>query len=82
MRRLPVMSDSSPSPPTPTATQQLASNLLGRDVFEWIADRRGEHLPWRRVANELARATDGRIDVHEQTIRNWMLRQRVGAGAA
>ena len=53
---------------------RLASHLLGRDVREFIAERRGSgprHRAWRLVARDLYEATDGQIDVTYETLRSW-----------
>lgn len=59
------------SSPRITATQRLASHLIGRDVRDFIAERRDEHRPWRFIARDLYEATDGQIDVTHETLRQW-----------
>lgn len=56
---------------TVTATQQLASLLLKRDVNDFIAEKRAEGRPWRFVARDLYDATDGQVDVTYETLRTW-----------
>ena len=60
-----------PSPQLGTATQKLASHLLGRDVREFIAERRAGGRAWRFVARDLYEATGGQIDVTYETVRGW-----------
>lgn len=59
--------------PTSTATQRLASNILGSDVAEWIMERRRHpYMPsWATIAEELKQATNGQVDVSRETIRLW-----------
>lgn len=49
----------------------LASQALGRPVGGWVADLRAANWSYRAIADELNRATDGRIKVSHQTIYNW-----------
>lgn len=61
--------DSGREPQTPT--QRLASVLIGRDVREFVTERRRAGRPWRFIARDLYDATDGQIDVTHETIRHW-----------
>lgn len=54
-----------------TATQRLASHLLGRDVRDFIAEKRTEGRAWRYIARDLYDATDGQVDVTYETLRQW-----------
>lgn len=56
-----------------TATQRLASLILGQDVLDFIAARRppAGNTAWRFIARELYDATDGQIDVTYETLRTW-----------
>lgn len=56
--------------------QRYADLLLGRSVDHFIAERRANDVPYRRIARELADATDGEIDVSDVTIRAWDLRRQ------
>lgn len=56
--------------PTPTATQRLASHILGQSVEEFALSRRPEKS-WRVIAGELRDATGGAVDVHPETLRLW-----------
>ena len=58
---------------TPTATQRLATVLLGQDLGEWVAERRAHpYQPsWQAIADELTRTTDGQIEVSRETLRLW-----------
>lgn len=59
------------SPGTQTPTQQLATMLLGRDVTEFINEKREHGRAWRFIARDLYDATDGQIDVTYETLRSW-----------
>ena len=64
-----------------TATQRLASLLLGADVAEWIAERR-EHPyspTWQQIADELDEATNGQVKVSRETVRLWLEAEKEGA---
>lgn len=59
---------------TPTATQRLASVLLGGDLRSWVEDRRNPadvRRSWRVIANELRYATNGEVNVTGETLRGW-----------
>ena len=56
----------------PTAAKRLADLLLGEPVETWIAQRREKKVAYRLIARELFEATDGEIDVTDNTIRNWL----------
>ena len=49
----------------------IASRLLDEDVTDWINSRRAAGHTWRSIRDELARATDGVIDVVHETVRAW-----------
>lgn len=49
----------------------IASRLLNEDVTSWINSRRAAGHTWRSIRDELARATDGIIDVVHETVRAW-----------
>jgi hypothetical protein len=57
------------------AQQRYADLLLGRSVDDFIAERRANDMPYRKIAAELRDATDGEIDVSDVTVRAWWLRQ-------
>lgn len=59
------------TPPNQTATQRLATLLLGQDVQEFITEKRNAGRPWRFVARDLYVATDGQVDVTYETLRQW-----------
>lgn len=50
---------------------EIASRILGQNVTVWINDRRGAGVTWRAIRDELARSTDGIIDVVHETVRAW-----------
>lgn len=54
-----------------TPTQRLATVLLGRDVRDFIAERRATNRAWRFIARDLYEATDGQVDVTYETLRQW-----------
>jgi hypothetical protein len=64
-------STSDQSPGSLSATQRLATILLGQDVNEFIDSRREAGRPWRYIARDLYDATNGQIDVTYETLRNW-----------
>ena len=59
--------------PGTTATQRLATKILGQDVGEWIAELRDHPFRphWQAVADALREATDGEVDVSRETVRLW-----------
>lgn len=54
-----------------TPTQRLATVLLGVDVEDFVISRRRDKRPWRLIARDLHEATDGQVDVTDQTLQNW-----------
>ena len=58
----------------------IASRLLDEDVTDWINRRRAAGHTWRSIRDELARSTDGIIDVVHETVRAWA-KIRNGAAA-
>lgn len=54
-----------------TPKEQLASLILGRDVRDFIAERRAEGRSWRLVARDIYDATNQRVDVTYETVRQW-----------
>lgn len=67
------------APVTATARQRLASLILGRSVLDFIAERRANDMPYRRIAAELRDATDGEIDLSDVAIRSWWLAHKENA---
>lgn len=68
------------TPPTSeTATQRLASVLLGQDVLTFISERRAAKRPWRYIVRDLYEATEGQIDVTHETLRQWEAAGKAGA---
>ena len=59
------------SPESGTATQRLATLLLGEDVNAFIDVRREAGRSWRHIARDLYDATNGQVDVSLETLRNW-----------
>lgn len=58
---------------TNTATQRLASVILGQDLGEWVAERRAHPYEpsWQAIADELREVTDNEVDVSRETLRLW-----------
>ncbi len=65
------MQSGTPDTSPATATQRLATVLLGRDVREFIAEKRATGRSWRYVARDLYDATGGQVDVTYETLRQW-----------
>lgn len=55
----------------PTPTQRLAEVLLGESLEHFVRSRRAEGKPWRIIARDLWRATNGEVDVTYETLRTW-----------
>lgn len=55
---------------TESPLRQLVELHLGMPVAPWIRARR-PHTSWRALAEELRKATNGRITVPHQTLMNW-----------
>lgn len=58
--------------------QRLASLLLSRPVLDFIAERRADDIPYRRIAADLRDATSGEVDTSDVTIRAWWLATEQG----
>lgn len=60
---------------TATPHQALAEMLLGQPVVEYIAALRKPEArhSWRLISNKLKIATDGKVDVAPETLRQWFL---------
>jgi len=54
-----------------TVRQQLATSILGEPVGEWILERHAARCSYKDIAEELAEATSGRVDVTRQAIGLW-----------
>ena len=55
----------------PTDRAELAGNLVGQPIGDWIAERRAAGASWRQIARDLNAATGGRIRATHETVRNW-----------
>jgi hypothetical protein len=55
----------------PSPLYRLADTLIEGGAAAFISDRRREGVSWRRIARDLRDATDGSVDVTEQTLRSW-----------
>ena len=60
-------------PGSATPTRRLADILLGRDLAEYVDERRSTEPPtsWRRIARSVYEDTNGEIDVTAETLRLW-----------
>lgn len=62
----------------PTATfkltNELAQQLLGQSLAEFVSTRRTGAPPmaWDRIARDLWQATDGKIDVSGVSLKKWV----------
>lgn len=50
---------------------EIASRILGQNVTTWINQRRDDGCTWRSIRDQLAKDTDGIIDVVHETVRAW-----------
>lgn len=65
--------DASAQPEQLSPTYQLADLLLRESggIRAFVERRRIDGVAWRRIARDLYLATDKRIDVAHETLRNW-----------
>ena len=54
-----------------TVLQQLATSILGKPVGEWLLARHRSGHSYKDIADELAKATGGRVCVTRQAIGLW-----------
>jgi hypothetical protein len=56
-----------------TPTQTLASVLLGRDLADYVIEKRRARprWSWRLISEQLAEDTDGQVDVTGEALRTW-----------
>jgi hypothetical protein len=63
------------TPVTRSAWVELATTLLGQDLYDWLRERRqpaGQFTPvssWRLLSQELASLTDRKVDVSYTALR-------------
>ena len=57
----------------PTSLQLLATYTLGSDVIAWVQALNDGTRSYGAIATDLANATDGAIDVSDETIRRWCM---------
>lgn len=62
-----------------TPKQQLADALLPEPLDEWVHKQRARGRSWRQIERELYEATDNRVDVTAQTLRNWYPHERAAS---
>ncbi len=55
-----------------TPRRQLATQLLGEDVGQWLQTRADTGMSSRRLATTLAEATGGTVSVSHEAIRQWL----------
>ena len=54
-----------------TASQRLATIMLGQPVREWIAAQRSSGRSWRQISKDLNEATAGEVKVTHEAVRGW-----------
>ena len=64
---------------TDTPTQKLASIILGRDVREWITQRRTKGVPGGSYPATSHEATNRQVDVTHESVRSWVTEDAVTA---
>jgi hypothetical protein len=57
--------------PHHSSKRDAASDVLGRDVRDVIAEKRSQGVAYDRIARDLFVETNGRVDVTGQALRNW-----------
>lgn len=57
--------------PHHSSKRAAASDVLGRDVRDVIAEKRAQGVAYDRIARDLFVETGGRVDVTGQALRNW-----------
>ncbi len=64
--------------PAPARTPKylLADLILEGKLEEFVASRRADGLAWRHVASALFEATEGKVDVTQETLRAWFPEDR------
>lgn len=62
---------SSPTQPLRTTADRLLRRDHGMSLDEFVLPRRGSGEGWRRIAVDLALATDGVLNVTGEAIRLW-----------
>lgn len=66
---------------TATATQELATVLLGEDVVNYVFQARSKGTPWQQIVTDLSEKTDGRVRVTARSLQVWTRDQRESAVA-
>lgn len=75
------MQTNQPRRPRRTATQTLATVLLGEDVMSWLDRQHRELGSWDAATTALAEATRGQVTVTERTVLNWLSAYRAKTAA-
>ena len=57
--------------PETTPRQQLASDMLAQPVQQWIGAFRKAGVSYIAIARLLRTATDGRVDISGEAVRQW-----------
>lgn len=55
-----------------TATQRLATILVGEPIEAWIDKQREAGVSWRGIALMLRDRTGGQVDITGEAIRQWV----------
>lgn len=54
-----------------STTHRYADVVLDRPLADYVAERRGNGVSWRRISLDLRDDTDGEIDITYETLRAW-----------
>lgn len=66
---------------TATATQELATVLLGEDVVKYVLHARSKGTHWQQIVTDLSEKTEGRVRVTARSLQVWTRDQRESAAA-
>lgn len=65
-----------------TATQELASVLMGEDVIDYVIRARERGVRWDKIAANIAERTGGRVQITTRSLQLWTQDQRTEQAAA
>jgi hypothetical protein len=71
---LPVTEQLPDQPSIDTSPTYQLADLLVQDqggIKAFVLGRRAKGVAWRKIARDLYEATDKRVDVAHETLRNW-----------
>lgn len=71
-----------PGVPNFTAKAWGVDAILGGKLEEFVTTRRAEGRAWRHIATDLFEATDRKVDVTSETLRQWFPEDREPEAAA